>query len=59
MFKKWKALSEFECVKEFGLGHKISHLLGINMISKCFLVVGNNFTKGVIEGIEVNESKKA
>ncbi|MBM7633849.1 hypothetical protein JOD17_002945 [Geomicrobium sediminis] len=31
----WKLLSELECVKEYGLGHRIAHLLGIQMLSKC------------------------
>jgi len=52
VIRKWKSLSKLDCVKEFGLGHKIGHFLGIQRHARCMLVVGKWVSKGIKEGLE-------
>lgn len=46
IIKKWRNLSKLDCVKEFGIGHKIAHMLNIHMMSRCMCVIGNIKRKG-------------
>lgn len=45
MIKRWKKLSELECVKEYGFGHKVSHFLGIHALSKCVMFLWKDVGK--------------
>jgi|SRR5699024_4488820 len=42
LMNSWKKLSKLDCVKKYGLGHKIGHILGVNMLSRCFMVIGED-----------------
>lgn len=35
----WNSLGKLDCVKEFGLRHKIGHFLGLNHVSRCVIAI--------------------
>lgn len=45
MFKRWKGLSDLDCVKERGIRHKLAHFFGTYMLSECFMSLGKHTYK--------------
>ena len=52
MLKKWKALDELECVKRYGLIHKLTHIAGTNSVSWCASAISSWAMEGLIEGFK-------
>ena len=52
MIKRWKELSELPCVKEYGLGHKIAHIIGTANTFHCLTA---HIGEGIREGFSEEE----
>lgn len=56
MIKRWKELNELPCVKEYGIGHKIAHIIGTASVTHCLMA---HIDEGIREGfIEEEEDAK-
>ena len=50
MIKRWKELSELPCVKEYGIRHKIAHIIGTASVTHCLMAhIGEGIREGFIE----------
>ena len=51
MSKGWKELNELPCVKEYGIRHKIAHIIGTASVTHCLMA-------HIGEGIRVGFAKE-
>ena len=55
MIKRWKELNELPCVKEYGIRHKIAHIIGTASVTHCFMA---HIGEGIREGFTEEDAKR-